>query len=689
MRTYNHLTTFSTIILFFALVNIYGAEGISEKDKIIIHDKAFKLIESYQNMINRIGDDIADVDKTKSNIELFIDLYVNRKTLVYNDLDPAHQLSEYYEVETYISNLSLWYPDGQVVELGMDNASVSNIMDHGDKVYSIDIAVEKNIDGNYLNRAMNTNTEKLLFRIAFTKEGLPDNFKIAGIRDVSSGTASFDNSSLVEVKSADFSVDQVLKIHEYCRSLVNDYTNYMALLGNEEELEDDKVFYREALKGLFVNTDNNIYNDLKDDVEDKYLGIEEYIASYSEIYPVINNISLNTDSADFGKVIKNDDGTFYIESHVDKFFSGKPRGKDLYRTQERLVFKIKFEQKGESFSGFIVESVDDEGVNNALMSGNEQTQNITEFAKLGKLSRQGWYIGGNLSIGQAGIINQNISDFTLEDHYHEWDIEPSLSYGASFRLCYMLNDFLGFETGIGYSHVQTKYLLNSGNIELPSSISGDEDFRDDFETSGFYDPTTYYINVEGNIRNDEYNKIIQIDGYDSTLIIENLNFPLHINTILGKPGKISLNVRIGIDFNYSLISNYELISEYQNYFIYGSELKGGFNFIYAEDDENIIGLYEKPPFSTVSPVENESIKKFYMDGVIGIGAEIPLSYFLYLYVGASAKTSFVDLSTNDNRYVDIFGRTENDLSLVPNHVFDHKPTKVNSVLFEIGIRYKL
>ena len=82
---------------------------------------------------------VNDIEKAKSSAESFLELFVNRQVLIYNDLDPAHKLSEFYEAETYSSNIILWYPDGLSIQLDLGNAKVSDIMTHEENVYSIDI----------------------------------------------------------------------------------------------------------------------------------------------------------------------------------------------------------------------------------------------------------------------------------------------------------------------------------------------------------------------------------------------------------------------------------------------------------------------------------------------------------------------------------------------------------------------
>ena len=71
----------------------------STKEQNDIRKKAIKTITDYQEKTNQLGIDVRSIDKTRINIENFIKLFASRKTQVYNDLDPEHKLSEFYDVE--------------------------------------------------------------------------------------------------------------------------------------------------------------------------------------------------------------------------------------------------------------------------------------------------------------------------------------------------------------------------------------------------------------------------------------------------------------------------------------------------------------------------------------------------------------------------------------------------------------
>lgn len=656
----------------------YAVVNITPKEEIIIHDKALTLVKQYQEAINKIGKDISDITLTKTNIEKFVDLYVNRKTMVYNDLDPAHKLSEFYEIETYASNLALWYPDGQSVFLDMGNATVSDIMEHGENIYSIDVVVTKKINGNYINKAQNTNTEKLLIRIAFVADNQkPDKFKIAGIRSATGEIKPLDNLSVAEVKSVTLDKNEILKIENSCKTVASDYTNYFSLLGSEKESSDDKEMYKSSIKQIFLLADNNIYNDLVEKPEDKYIGIEKYIQLYSELYPSINNISLNTDSATFSKIIKNDDNTYTLYMYVNKFFSAKQKGKDLFRFQNKLIIKLSFINKNGSFTDYKIVSIDNLGISEALTSSPAKTQDIKTFKSLPKLTRKGTYVSFNLNAGFSNIVNKNIEEIKMGSHSHEWEINPKLSYGASIRVLLMFNDLIGFETGLSYQSLKTNYSLSSAGKLV------DQDIIDSIGLTGFVDAVSYSLNP-----GEYYYKIIQVPSYDSAVSINTITVPLYLNFKFGQQKKISFTFKTGFDLMYTLKSTYSVTGQ-KKFFIYIPDpaiAEKNFHFWTPEDDfNNNLGLYDK----TIDKQDQDAqLKKLGLNWTSYLGVNVPLGYFLSFNAGVIYKVSLKDISPNVNRYVDIFGETGYGITPGSSHIMQHKPIKVQQYLIEMGITYK-
>jgi len=251
--------------------------------------------------------------------------FINRKVLIYNDLDPQHQLSDYYEVETYISNMVLWYPDGIKISLDLKNAKTSEIRKHDEGLYSTDIMVQKKIQGNYLNKSVNTNTEELIFRIAFAEQNNNFNeFKIVGVRNSKSAGFMEDNKALYALKRIELTDNEKEKVLNDIKQVLSDYQRSLILLGDPNETEEDKGFYHKAFMNLFPDSAIKIYNDIEEKPEKNIISVEEYLSNYRDFYPEgIKNLALNIDSAEFGDVIPADDGSFYSYVYTDKFFSGK------------------------------------------------------------------------------------------------------------------------------------------------------------------------------------------------------------------------------------------------------------------------------------------------------------------------------------------------------------------------------
>ena len=222
------------------------AQDFSAKNKMIIYSECQNLLDDYQRLVNKLAESgQAGFEGTMGTSERLMELFINRKVLIYNDLDPQHQLSEYYELETYTSNMVLWYPDGILIDFDLKNAKSSEIRRHDEGLYSTDIMVLKKIQGNYLNKSMNTNTEELIFRIAFAEQN--DNFKefkIVGIRNSKSAGFLEDNKALYKLKSIELSANEKVKVMNDLKQVLNDYQRSLIMLGDPNETEEDKNFYR-------------------------------------------------------------------------------------------------------------------------------------------------------------------------------------------------------------------------------------------------------------------------------------------------------------------------------------------------------------------------------------------------------------------------------------------------------------
>jgi hypothetical protein len=635
---------FIFLVLLIILIPQLKAVEFSDKEKMVINTNAIKVLENYQTILNKMGEYIvSDINKAKSTEESFLELFVNRQVLIYNDLDPSHKLSEFYESESYSNNIILWYPDGLSVKFDLGNAKVSDIMTHEGDVYSIDILVKRTLSGNYLNQAVNNEVEDLIFRIAFATENNSfSRFRIAGVRNASSNFAINDMQILKEVNNQEFNREDMAKIQSELKSILNDYTNYLSLIGDPKENSEDKEFYKTSFIKLFKNVDVRIYNDINPEPQASLISVNDYLLSYLTDYPDgIKNLSINADSAKFGNVIKDVEGYYYTYVKANKFFSGSFRGKDVFRTMSPLTFKISFNASGKAFTEFTISSIDISSVNfyeAAPGKINEQKPVLL----LKPVTRKGFGLSFTGSFGPTYVNSKDITSLTVPENQHSWNVSPQFGYLIALGIGYNFNDHIAVRSGLEFSKYSTMFNLNGKY------------------TSGFQ---SFDINV------DPYYKIVNAD-FDSLISINYITIPLIINYTSGKPGKFGFygeggfKISIPVNSSFSNTGNY-ITSGYYPYhedvtqYLYLQEL--GF-----ENRENI----DETGKNTITGI-NISFYSY-------AGLNIPLGYYSSVTIGPEITLGLSDIINNGQKYFDIFGKS-----------YDHQPTKINSFGIRISFVYKL
>ncbi|MBE9468628.1 MAG: PorT family protein [Bacteroidetes bacterium] len=636
-------TTIIIISLLISQFSFSASKEFSTKEQSIINTESLKILKSYSKLINTIGaSSTKNVEEAKSKAESLIELFINRKVQIYNDLDPFHKLSEFYEVETYASNLILWYPDGINVILDFDNAKVSNIMQHDENVFSLDVLVTKKIDGNYLNKSMNNNTEELAFRIAFAieKKSIKD-FRIAGVRNVKSATVIDDAKALKEVGKEELSETELNKVYEGLKGTLKDYNNYLSLIGDPQELEEDKEFYKTSFFNLFKNEEVKIYNDIEPNPKNVSFNLKEYLTSYEKFYPEgIKNIALNIDSAEFGTVSKNDKGEYYTYAYVDKFFSGSFQGKEMYRKMYNLMYKINFQKSGNTYTNFTFENIDVATIEfyNQNNDSLEQLPNIP----ISPVSRKGLSVLTMLSYGLSSIGNMNINALTMDENFHSWNVSNENGYKFGVMASYFISDNIGFSAGISYNTIGTKYNLQGT-------------FQDD-ELSYDIDGDHFYKNIEAE--------------YDSVVNLNYLNIPILIDYISSSPTKIGFYAKGGVYISYNVSGNYEL--------------RGNYKYSGYYPDANIqlqhlttpeLGFFNRENLDVNNSL---TVKKINLSLYGGFGINIPISYYTSLQFGPEIIMGFSDISDNKKEFVDIFGKLK-----------PHEPIKIKKYGLKFAVVYKL
>lgn len=623
--------------------------AFSDKEKSVIYSNAVQVLSNYQSLINQMGEFVvSDIEKARSGAEGFLELFVNRQVLIYNDLDPANKqtrkLSEFYEAETYSSSLILWYPDGITVNLDLNNARVSDIMSHENNIFSLDILAKKSINGNYLNQTINQNVEELLFRIAFSMENKTAvNFKIVGIRDAASGTAVDYSQALREVNAEDISEEDMAFIQGSIKTAIRDYTNFLALLGDPQEAAEEKNFYRESFTALFTSGDIRVYNDIVPEPETNLISVSDYLQSFVAGYPEgINNLSINADSAKFGQVMKADDGSFYTYTTVDKFFSGKYRGRDVFRSSSPLIFKMTFKSVENIFTDFKINSIDFSAASYLQAAAETGPAELPQVI-IRPVTRRGIVMSLTGSFGMTAISNKNIESLTIAQDSVSWNIRPLSGYIIAIGVSYYFNDNIAVRGGLEMNTYSARYNLSGrfGSKSLSSDLNSDQ----------------FYMRIAAD--------------YDSLISINYLTLPALLNYTSGKPGKFGFYAEGGAKISIPLKAQSKITGDYT----YTGYYPDNPDVLKVLDIEEL-GFYDRQDINkTYTDVK---IKGFNLALYASAGINIPLGYYSSITLGPEAIIGITDIGSGKESYKDIFGVEH-----------EHQPTKIKNFGFRISFAYKL
>ncbi len=635
-------------VILFLLASAFVSESMAadftEKEKAIIYTNAVKVLEDYQTIINQMGESVVNnVEKAKSNAESFLELFVNRQVWVYNDLDPEHKLSKFYEAETYSNNIILWYPDGITINLDLADARVSDIITHDENVYSIDILVKKSINGNYLNQTINKNTEELTFRIAFNLENKSlGKFRIVGVRSAESNFVDY-SQALREVNSENFNAEDLVKIHSEIKTIIQDYTNFLSLIGDPQEPAEDKAFYKESFLKLFPATETRVYNDISPEAETRLVPVADYLAGYIADYPNgIKNLSINSDSLKFGAVMKSDTGGFYMYTNANKFFSGSYKGKDAFRDMFPIIFKVSFNAAGKTFSDFGISSIDIAGVNFF-----EETPGTTEVSKpeivIRPVTRKGFSMLLTGSFGMTSIKNKNITSLSLPKDSVSWNVLPLSGFITALGISYYLNDNIALRSGLEFNKYSARYSL-----------------------SGKFTNTV----LTADVNNVQYFKKVDAE-YDSVVTINYITLPLLVNFTSGKPGKFGFYAEGGFKISIPQKATYRNTGFYSFYGYYPSYP----TYAQIVKDADAFGYYTR---NNIDETGEARIKGFNLAFYTSLGINIPLGYYSSVTIGPEMIIGISDILGDNGTYYDIFGKS-----------YTHQPTKIKNIGFRVSLAYKL
>ncbi|MHC1704739.1 MAG: hypothetical protein AB9846_12600 [Tenuifilaceae bacterium] len=610
------------IILTLGLILLGGnlfSIDFNDKQKAIIYNEAIKILKNYQLYSNQMADAIVNIDELNKISQKLIDQFVSRKSIIYNDLDPSHKLSDAYELETYVANILLWYPDGMKIFLDFDNLKAGNIIDHGNDIFTVDIMTLKRIDGNYLNKQRNTNSEQLLFRIAFfVKNGSFENYKIAGVRSSKATKVTDDSKLLAEVKSVEFSEKDMKLIKEQTRALLNDYINFLNLLTDPKESTEDKGFYRISFLGLFKDSTLKVANDIEPDPQNRWININDYQLKIISSYPEgIRNLGINIDSAEYSKVVSEGNEKYYINGYIDKFFSGKYMSKTVFRDNSKYDFKVSFNRDENTFKNFKLASVDKFGVNLYSQAATNTTQELPQMP-ITSLKRKGLYLGIALGGGLTNFKDENLSSNPILT----WSQKGKSAMDVEAQLTYYIFNRIGLKSGFSFNQFAANANLNGSfqNTTLFTDINGD----------------TYLKNVSA--------------SYDSLLTFKYISIPISI--ILhssNNPEKWGIYVEAGILAFFKIKSSYHTTGNFSTSGYYDQNPE-----VLKTLDIPELGFVNRSNINETGDIINTS--SFQLAVKASLGISWPLNYFTTLYFGPEFMWGISNVS-NQNDNTDAFGTT--------------------------------
>ena len=599
----------------FILIGGYAFSiDFTDKQKAVIYNEAIKTLKNYQAYNNQMADEVVDMVELNKTSQRLIDLFVSRKAIIYNDLDPSHKLSEVYELETYVANMLLWYPDGMKIFLDFDNLRAGNIMSHGSDIFTVDIMTSKRIDGNYLNQQKNSKTEELLYRIAFfQKNNAFENYRIAGVRSSKATTIADDSKVLVEVKSVNFSDKDMLLVKSQTKSLLSDYINFLNLLTDPKETNEDKAYYGISFMGLFKDSTLSVANDIEPNPKDRWIPLIDYKKNLKTAYPDgIKNLGMNLDSAEFGKVIADGNEKFYINGYIDKFFSGKYMSKTVFRDNSKYDFKVSFDRDDNTFKNFKLASVDKFGVN--LYSQNAVGE--LPHNHITTLKRSGLYFGLSMGGGVTKLNDPNLTNNSIL----KWSTNGKSAINVEAKATWYIYNKFGVSMGLGYSRC-------SANANL----------------TGNFQNTNYSTDVNTH----QYLKNVAA-AYDSILSLSYVSIPIsvtyHSNS---NPEKWGFYAEAG------LVTSFNLNSTFQT--------TGSFVTTGTYNNSGIISIVTDPYFGFVNRSNINSKGKGNISGLnmsiqTSLGITYPISYFTTLFLGPEVSWSLKNIS-NASNFTDAFGTT--------------------------------
>jgi hypothetical protein len=372
----------------------------------------------------------------------------------------------------------------------------------------------------------------------------------------------------------------------------------------------------------------------------KLIPVAEYMTAYIADYPNgIKNLSVTADSAKIGNVMKNEDGTYYTYANATKFFSGSYKGKEVYRENFPLIFKISFSAAGKTFTNFKFNSVDIASQNFYDASPGTAAEQKPELV-IQPVTRKGLGLMFYGSLGQTQINSADIASTSSAVTPYSWTVTNKYGYTAGVSATYSFTDNISVRSGIELNTYSAQYALTDSLRD--SQLSKD-------------------------VNDDDFYKIVDLD-MDSIVKMNFLTIPVILSYTSGKPGKTGFYAEAGMKFSIPLSATYSSKGNYETMGYYSAG-----NTIMTAPEIGWFYNREK-----IDESGNVKLRGVNMAIYGSAGVSLPIGYYSNVNIGPEISIGLTDVMKHVNTYRDIF-----------DNPYAHQPTKVKYFGLRISFAYKL
>lgn len=173
--------------------------NLSQSDANLVISLAEQKVQSLGESQSLLGASFVDgTEKAVIRQNIIDNIILNEKVVFSNDLDPTNTTSKEFEIETYLRNVSLFFPDETGVDIQLNNITSHKKVywDKRQNIYFVKVEAERMLKGNFNDRGeplLTENQKKLDYYVRV-------NFKNGEIQQIGIFSMTFHRDNNAEFK---------------------------------------------------------------------------------------------------------------------------------------------------------------------------------------------------------------------------------------------------------------------------------------------------------------------------------------------------------------------------------------------------------------------------------------------------------------------------------------------------------